>query len=76
MKKLLKRRKELFILLDEARRSDYDYDYKLQAINDIDYEMYLLEKDIYHHKMMRPLKVMLYGFVIGSIVMLIYMFFK
>jgi tetrahydromethanopterin S-methyltransferase subunit G len=26
--------------------------------------------------MMRPLKVMLYGFVIGSIVMLIYMFFK
>ena len=76
MKKLLKRRKELFILLDEARRSDYDYDYKLQAINDIDYEMYLLEKEIYHHKMMRPLKIMLYGFVIGSIIMLIYMFFK
>lgn len=76
MKKLLKRRKELFILLDEARRSDYDYDYKLQAINDIDYEMYLLEKEIYHHKMMRPLKYMLYGFVIVSIVMLIYMFFK
>jgi hypothetical protein len=76
MKKLLKRRKELLILLNEARNSDYDYDYKLQAINDIDYELYLLEKDIYHHKMMRPLKVMLYGFVIGSIVMLIYMFFK
>jgi len=76
MKKLLKRRKELLILLDEARRSDSDYDYKLQAINDIDYEMYLLEKDIYHYKMMRPLKVMLYGFVIISIVMLIYMFFK
>ena len=76
MKKLIKRRKELFILLDEARRSDYDYDYKLQAINDIDYEMYLLEKEIYNLKMMRPLKYMLYGFVIVSIVMLIYMFFK
>ena len=44
MKKLLKRKKELLILLDEARNSDTDYDYKLQAINDIDYEMYLLEK--------------------------------
>ena len=76
MKKLLKRRKELLILLNEARNSDSDYDYKLQAINDIDYELYILEKDIYHHKMMRPLKVMLYGFVIGSIVMLTYMFFK
>ena len=76
MKKLIKRRKELLILLDEARRSDYDYDYKLQAINDIDYEMYLLEKEIYNLKMMRPLKYMLYGFVIVSIVMLIYMFFK
>jgi hypothetical protein len=76
MKKLLKKRKELLILLDEARRSDSDYDFKLQAINDIDYEMYLLEKEIYNLKMMRPLKYMLYGFVIVSIVMLIYMFFK
>ena len=76
MKKLLKRKKELLILLDEARNSDTDYDYKLQAINDIDYELYLLEEDIYHYKMMRPLKYMLYGFVIVSIVMLIYMFFK
>jgi hypothetical protein len=76
MKKLIKRKKELSILLNEARRSDTDYDYKLQAINDIEYEMYLLEKDIYHYKMMRPLKYMLYGFVIVSIVMLTYMFFK
>ena len=76
MKKLIKRKKELSILLNEARKSDTDYDYKLQAINDIEYEMYLLEKDIYHYKMMRPLKYMLYGFVIVSIVMLIYMFFK
>ena len=76
MKKLLNRRKELFILLDEARKSDYDYDYKLQTINNIDYELYLLEKEIYNLKMMRPLKYMLYGFVIVSIVMLIYMFFK
>jgi hypothetical protein len=76
MKKLIKRKKELLLLLNEARRSDTDYDYKLQAINDIEYEMYLLEKDMYHYKMMRPLKYMLYGFVIVSIVMLIYMFFK
>jgi len=76
MKKLLKRRKELLILLDEARRSDSDYDFKLQAINDIDYELYVLEKNIHHYKMMRPLKVMLYGFIITSIVMLTYMFFK
>ena len=76
MKKLLNRRKELFILLDEARRSDTEYDYKLQTINNIDYELYLLEKEIYNLKMMRPLKYMLYGFVIVSIAMLIYMFFK
>ena len=73
---MIKRKKELSILLNEARRSDTDYDYKLQAINDIEYEMYLLEKEIYNLKMMRPLKYMLYGFVIVSIVMLIYMFFK
>lgn len=76
MKKLLNRRKELLILLNEARNSDTDYDYKLQTINDIDYELYLLEADIYHYKMMRPLRYMLYGFVIVSIVMLTYMFFK
>ena len=72
MKKLLNKRKELLILLDEARRSDYDYDYKLQAINDIDYELYLLEADIHHYKMMRHLKYMLYGFVIASIVLITY----
>jgi hypothetical protein len=76
MKKLLNKRKELFILLDEVRRSDTEYDYKLQTINSIDYELYLLEKEIYNLKMMRPLKYMLYGFVIVSIAMLIYMFFK
>lgn len=72
MKKLLKKRKELLILLDEARRADYDYDYKLQAINNIDYELYLLEENINHYKMMRPLKYMLYGFVIASILLIIY----
>ena len=75
MKKLLNRRKELFILLDEARNSDTNYDYKLQTINDIDYELYLLEKEIYHHKMMRPLKYMLYGFIIASIVLITYAIF-
>ena len=76
MKKLLKRRKELLILLDEARNSDTDYDFKLQAINDIEYELYLLEANIHHSKMIRPLKFMLYGFIVISIVMLTYMFFK
>jgi hypothetical protein len=75
MKKLIKRKKELLILLDEARNSDTDYDYKLQAINDIEYEMYLLEKDIYHYKMMRPLKYMLYGFIIIGIVLITYAIF-
>ena len=75
MKKLLKRKKELLILLDEARKSDTEYDYKLQAINDIDYELYLIEKDIYHYKMLRPFKVMLYGFIIASIVLIIYSIF-
>ena len=75
MKKLLKKRKELLILLDEARRSDTEYDYKLQAINDIDYELYLLEADIHHYKMMRPLRYMLYGFIIASIVLIIYSIF-
>jgi hypothetical protein len=72
MKKLIKRKKELLILLDEARNSDTNYDYKLQTINDIEYEMYVLEKNIYHYKMMRPLKYMLYGFIIASIVLIIY----
>jgi hypothetical protein len=76
MKKLLKRRKELLILLDEARNSDTDYDFKLQAINDIEYELYLLEANIHHSKMIRPLKFMLYGFIVISIVMLTYMLFK
>ena len=75
MKKLLKRRKELLILLNEARNSDTDYDYKLQAINDIDYELYLLEENIYHYKMMRPLRFMLYSFVIVSIVLITYAIF-
>ena len=75
MKKLLKKRKELLILLDEARRSDTEYDYKLQTINSIDYELYLLEADIHHYKMMRPLRFMLYGFIIASIVLIIYSIF-
>ena len=76
MKKMIKRKEELLILLDEVKCADSEYDYKLQTINDIEYQLYLLEADIYHYKMMRPLKYMLYGFVIVSIVMLIYMFFK
>jgi len=76
MKKLIKRKDYLLFLLNEAKNSDTDYDYKLQAINDIEYQLYLLEADIYHYKMMRPLKFMLYGFIVISIVMLTYMFFK
>ncbi len=72
MKKLLKKRKELLILLDEARNSDTDYDYKLQVMNDIEYQLYILEKDLYHHKMMRPFKVMLYGFVVIGAVLIVY----
>ena len=75
MKKLIKRKKELSILLNEAKRSDTDYDYKLQAINDIEYEMYLLEKDIYHYKMIRPFKIMLCGFIIIGIVLITYAIF-
>jgi hypothetical protein len=76
MKKMIKRKEELLFLLDEVKNGDSEYDYKLQTINDIEYQLYLLEADIYHYKMMRPLKVMLYGFIITSIVMLTYMFFK
>lgn len=72
MKKLIKRKKELSILLNEAKRSDTDYDYKLQAINDIEYEMYLLEKDMYYYKMIRPFKIMLCGFIIIGIVLITY----
>ena len=76
MKKMIKRKEELLFLLDEVKNGDSEYDYKLQTINDIEYQLYTLEKDIHHYKMMRPLKYMLYGFVITSIIMLIYMFFK
>ena len=75
MKKLLKRRKELLILLNEAKNSDTDYDYKLQEINDIEYQLYLLEADIYHSKMIRPLKFMLYGFIVIGAVLIVYAIF-
>ena len=39
-------------------------------------ELYLLEKEIYNLKMMRPLKYMLYGFTIISIILIIYAIFK
>jgi hypothetical protein len=72
MKKMLKRKEELLILLDEVKCADSEYDYKLQTINDIEYQLYLLEADIYHYKMMRPLKYMLYGFIIIGIVLITY----
>ena len=69
---MLKRKEELLILLDEVKCADSEYDYKLQTINDIEYQLYLLEADIYHYKMMRPLKYMLYGFIIIGIVLITY----
>jgi hypothetical protein len=72
MKKMLKRKEELLILLDEVKCADSEYDYKLQTINDIEYQLYLLEADMYHYKMMKPLKYMLYGFVIVGIVLITY----
>jgi len=76
MKKLLKRKNELLLLLSEVKCADSEYDYKLQTINEIEYQLYLLEEEMYDYKMMKPLKYMLYGFVIASIVMLTYMLFK
>jgi sulfur transfer complex TusBCD TusB component (DsrH family) len=76
MKKMLKRKEELLILLDAVKCADSEYDYKLQTINDIEYQLYLLEADIYHYKMMRPLKYMLYGFTIISIILITYAIFK
>ena len=75
MKKMLKRKEELLILLDEVKCADSEYDYKLQTINDIEYQLYLLEADMYHYKMMRPLKYMLYGFIIIGIVLITYAIF-
>ena len=75
MKKMIKRKEELLILLDEVKCADSEYDYKLQTINDIEYQLYLLEADIHHYKMMRPLRFMLYGFVIVSIVLITYAIF-
>ena len=75
MKKLIKRKDYLLFLLDEVKNGDSEYDYKLQTINDIEYQLYLLEADIYHYKMMRPLKVMLYGFVIIGAVLIAYAIF-
>ena len=69
---MIKRKEELLILLDEVKCADSEYDYKLQAINDIEYQLYLLEADMYHYKMMKPLKYMLYGFVILGIVLITY----
>ena len=75
MKKMIKRKEELLFLLDEVKNGDSEYDYKLQTINDIEYQLYLLEADIYHYKMMRPLKFMLYGFIVISAVLIAYAIF-
>ena len=72
MKKMLKKKEELLFLLDEVKCADSEYDYKLQTINEIEYQLYLLEADMYHYKMMKPLKYMLYGFVILGIVLITY----
>lgn len=76
MKKMLKRKEELLILLDEVKCADSEYDYKLQTINDIEYQLNQLEDDMYHYNMMKPLKYMLYGFTIISIILITYAIFK
>jgi len=75
MKKIIKRKEYLLFLLDEVKNGDSEYDYKLQTINDIEYQLYLLEADIHHYKMMIPLKYMLYGFIIASILLITYAIF-
>lgn len=75
MKKMFKKKEELLILLDEVKCADSEYDYKLQTINEIEYQLYLLEEEMYHYKMMKPLKYMLYGFIIASIVLITYAIF-
>jgi hypothetical protein len=75
MKKLLKRKNELLLLLSEVKCADSEYDYKLQTINEIEYQLYVLEANIHHYKMIKPLKYMLYGFVIASIVLITYAIF-
>ena len=72
---MIKKKEELLILLDAVKCADSEYDYKLQTINDIEYQLYLLEADMYHYKMMKPLKYMLYGFVIVGIVLITYAIF-
>jgi len=72
MKKMLKRKEELLILLDAVKCADHEYDFKLQTINDIEYQLNQLEDDIYHYKMMRPLRYMLYGSIITSVILIIY----
>ena len=76
MKKMLKRKEELLILLDAVKCADHDYYFKLQTINDIEYEINQLEEDIHHYKMMKPLRYMLFGFIVTSVVLIIYAIFK
>ena len=75
MKKMLKKKEELLFLLDEVKCADSEYDYKLQTINEIEYQLYLLEEEMYDYKIMKPLKYMLYGFIIASIVLITYAIF-
>jgi hypothetical protein len=75
MKKMLKKKEELLFLLDEVKCADSEYDYKLQTINEIEYQLYLLEEKMYDYEMMKPLKYMLYGFIIASIVLITYAIF-
>ncbi len=76
MKKMLKRKEELLILLDAVKCADHDYYFKLQTINDIEYKLNQLEEDIHYYKMMKPLRYMLFGFIVTSVVLIIYAIFK
>jgi len=75
MKKMLKRKEELLILLDAVKCADHDYYFKLQTINDIEYEINQLEEDIHFSKMMKPLRYMLCGFIVISVVLITYAIF-
>ena len=75
MKKMLKRKEELLILLDAVKCADHDYYFKLQTIYDIEYQLNQLEDDMYHYKMMKPLRYMLCGFIVISVVLITYAIF-
>lgn len=79
MKKKISKLKEKELILNminEINSSDFNDDLKDMHKHELYNDLIRIEDEIYHEKMMYPLKVMLYSFIMFSIITLIYAYFN